>query len=88
MISTGKPGTSAGSVKLASTGTRASATSTLVSRLLRSTPSVLAGAPTQIMPASATAAAKSGSSASSPMPGWIALAPERWAAVMIKSPRR
>ena len=88
LISTGKFGTEPGSTNVGSTGTRASATSVLVSLLLRSVASVWAGAPTQIRPASVTAAAKSGSSASTPVPGWMALAPVRWAAVMIRSPRR
>lgn len=80
--------TCSGSVSVGSTGTPASATIAFVSILFWTAPSVLAGGPTQIIPASATSAANSGSSASRPSPGWMAFTPARLAAAMIRSPRR
>jgi hypothetical protein len=76
------------SVSVGSTGTPASATMAFVSILLCTVPSVLAGGPTQIIPAPATSAANPGSSASRPSPGWMAFTPARLAAAMIRSPRR
>ena len=88
LISTGNSVTVSGSVNDGRTGTPASSTCALVSSLECRTPIVSAGGPMKIMPASVTAAAKSGSSASGPLPGCRAFAPDRRAAAIIFSPRR
>ena len=88
LTSTGYSYTRSGSVQVGSIGTPESASSDLASIFEPITAITFAGGPTQVSPASVTAAAKSAFSERKPYPGWIASAPVLRAAAMIRSPRR
>ena len=87
LTSTGNRSTASGST-VDSTGTPASATVCLAATLEPIAATAFAGGPTQVSPASDTAAANCAFSDRKPYPGCTASAPARSAAAITRSPRR